>query len=118
MFILPQHPYAPLGSLKNLLLYPYHKQNSMPFSFFVVMSVLKNSIVKGILTEPTENQLMQVLKKVNMSLLMEMAGGLSGTVDWPSVLSLGEMQRVSFARLLLAKKQYALLDEGNIFSLR
>ncbi len=28
------------------------------------------------------------------------------------MLSLGEMQRVSFARLLLSKRRYALLDEG------
>lgn len=28
-FILPQHPYAPLGTLKNLLLYPFFKQGSL-----------------------------------------------------------------------------------------
>lgn len=32
--------------------------------------------------------------------------------DWASVLSLGEQQRLAFARLLLAKPTLVLLDES------
>lgn len=39
-------------------------------------------------------------------------GEFTTTSSWSSILSLGEMQRVSFARLLLAKRKHALLDEG------
>jgi putative ATP-binding cassette transporter len=33
-------------------------------------------------------------------------------LDWADVLSLGEQQRLAFARLLLATPQYAVLDEA------
>ena len=33
-------------------------------------------------------------------------------MDWQDVLSLGEQQRLIFARLLLAKPRYAVLDEA------
>jgi vitamin B12/bleomycin/antimicrobial peptide transport system ATP-binding/permease protein len=32
--------------------------------------------------------------------------------DWSSVLSIGEQQRISFARVLLAKPQIVLMDES------
>jgi putative ATP-binding cassette transporter len=32
--------------------------------------------------------------------------------DWADVLSLGEQQRLTFARLLLQKPNYAILDEA------
>ena len=37
---------------------------------------------------------------------------LDCTADWASLLSLGEQQRLAFARLLLAKPRLALLDES------
>ena len=41
------------------------------------------------------------------------SGGLLDTVlDWSSSLSVGEQQRVAWARLLLAKPRLALLDEA------
>ena len=38
--------------------------------------------------------------------------GLDATGDWSSILSLGEQQRLAFARLLLAAPPVALLDEA------
>jgi ABC-type phosphate/phosphonate transport system ATPase subunit len=38
--------------------------------------------------------------------------GLDSTHDWASVLSLGEQQRLAFARLLLATPTLVLLDES------
>ena len=32
--------------------------------------------------------------------------------DWPRILSLGEQQRLAFARLLLNSRRFAVLDEA------
>ena len=37
---------------------------------------------------------------------------LDRVVDWPNVLSLGEQQRVAFARLFLRQPKFAFLDEA------
>jgi putative ATP-binding cassette transporter len=37
---------------------------------------------------------------------------LDATGDWSSILSLGEQQRLAFARVLLAKPPVAILDEA------
>jgi putative ATP-binding cassette transporter len=39
-------------------------------------------------------------------------GDFDATVDWTNVLSLGEQQRLSFARLMLRKPAIAFLDEA------
>ena len=53
------------------------------------------------------------LKKVNFSELLDRVGGdFSRIVDWTNVLSLGEQQRVSFARIFLHKPVLAFLDES------
>ena len=37
---------------------------------------------------------------------------LDRVLDWSNVLSLGEQQRIAFARLFLRKPQFAFLDEA------
>jgi putative ATP-binding cassette transporter len=49
---------------------------------------------------------------VNLSDLPERVGGFEAVLDWGLLLSLGEQQRLAFARLLLAKPGYAILDEA------
>ena len=39
-------------------------------------------------------------------------GGFDADLDWADVLSLGEQQRLAFARLLLTQPRYAILDEA------
>jgi putative ATP-binding cassette transporter len=39
-------------------------------------------------------------------------GGYEVELDFVNVLSLGEQQRLAFARLLLSKPRYAILDEA------
>jgi vitamin B12/bleomycin/antimicrobial peptide transport system ATP-binding/permease protein len=39
-------------------------------------------------------------------------GGFDEALDWVEILSLGEQQRLAFARLLLTKPRYAILDEA------
>jgi len=43
-------------------------------------------------------------------------GGFDAEQDWADVLSLGEQQRLTFARLLLNKPDYAILDDQRLRS--
>lgn len=88
ILFLPQRPYMIMGTLREQLLYP----NSH--------------------TEVDDQHLKQVLEQVNLADLSERMGGLDAKQDWADVLSLGEQQRLTFARLLLHKPKYAILDEA------
>jgi putative ATP-binding cassette transporter len=88
ILFLPQRPYMVLGTLRDQLLYP-------------------NTHL-----EVEEQHLKQVLEQVNLADLDERFGGFDAQQDWADVLSLGEQQRLTFARLLLNKPNYAILDEA------
>lgn len=92
MFFLPQLPYLPLGSLRLQLTYPNANSTA------------------------TDEELRSVLKTVNLDGLIEKfakEGGLDAVKHWADVLSPGERQRLAFARLLLNKPKYAILDEAS-----
>jgi putative ATP-binding cassette transporter len=88
ILFLPQRPYMVLGTLRDQLLYPH-----------------TDSVVE-------DQHLKQVLEQVNLGALDERFGGFESEQDWADVLSLGEQQRLTFARLLLHKPNYAILDEA------
>lgn len=88
MFFLPQRAYMIIGTLRGQLLYPSDKS--------------------GV----TDDELHDVLKAVNLPDLVERCGGFEIEADWGKILSLGEQQRVAFARVLLAKPLYVILDEA------
>jgi putative ATP-binding cassette transporter len=88
MLFLPQRPYMILGSLRSQLLYP----NSS--------------------SEVDEEKLRRLLASVNLADLPERLGGFDADLDWAEILSLGEQQRLAFARLLLTEPRYAILDEA------
>jgi vitamin B12/bleomycin/antimicrobial peptide transport system ATP-binding/permease protein len=88
IFFLPQRPYMLLGSLREQLLYPRTK-NRIP-----------------------EERLRQILHAVRLDDLPERVGGFDVVLDWADVLSLGEQQRLAFARLLVNRPGYAVLDEA------
>ncbi len=88
ILFLPQRPYMVLGSLRAQLVYP-SKQ-----------------------LEVSDEVLQDVLKQVNLADLASRVGGLDTVLSWSDVLSLGEQQRLAFARLVLTKPRYAILDEA------
>lgn len=88
ILFLPQRPYMVMGSLRQQLLYPRT-------DFQVSDEVLQAA-----------------LAEVNLSDLATRIGGFDVVLDWADVLSLGEQQRLAFARLLLTHPLYAVLDES------
>lgn len=82
---LPQKPYLPLGSLRDALLYP-------------------NGSVKT-----PDDALVSALERVGLPGLVPYLGDLQ---PWAHMLSLGEQQRVAFARILLQQPTYVFLDEA------
>ncbi|MEO0839711.1 MAG: ABC transporter ATP-binding protein/permease [Cyanobacteria bacterium J06643_5] len=87
ILFLPQRPYLILGSLREQLLYPQQQ-------------------------DTTDEQLLQILETVNLPLIGNKISSLDTTVEFNKILSIGEQQRLAFARLLLTKPQYAILDEA------
>ena len=84
----PQRPYMILGSLRNQLLYSTHRS--------------------GV----SDKKLKEVLIRVGLVDVLKRIPNFDTVMDWPSILSTGEQQRLAFARLLLAKPKLAILDEA------
>lgn len=53
-----------------------------------------------------------MLEDVRLGYLLSRFDSLDASCEWSSVLSLGEQQRLAFARLLLSKPKLVLLDEA------
>jgi putative ATP-binding cassette transporter len=88
LVFLPQTPYMALGDLRRQLLYPDRTR------------------------DVSDAELRWILERVNLGTLAERVGGLDAVRDWGRLLSVGEQQRLAFARVLLAEPRYALLDEA------
>ena len=88
MLFLPQQPYMQVGTLRSQLLYP-HRTGAM-----------------------SDAHLLKVLEQVNLGDLAGRVGSLDVELDWEKVLSVGEQQRLAFARVLLYQPRYAILDEA------
>ncbi len=83
---LPQRPYLPLGSLRRALLYPK-----------TAASV-------------SEGEIREILQLCQLD---KFASRLDEIADWSRILSLGEQQRLAFARILLVKPQWIFMDEAS-----
>jgi putative ATP-binding cassette transporter len=88
ILFLPQQPYMLLGTLRSQLLYPNKDRQA------------------------SDTELLELLEKVNLPHLAERFGGLDVEMDWEKLLSIGEQQRLAFARVLLTRPRFAILDEA------
>lgn len=88
ILFLPQQPYMMPGTLRSQLLYP-HKDRQI-----------------------SDAELLGFLERVNLPDMAERFGGLDVEMDWEKVLSIGEQQRLAFARVLLTRPRFAMLDEA------
>lgn len=120
IFFLPQRPYMVLGTLRQQLLYPTWAEGSVTSAGHAESNVFP-SFLTGALNinnvgenpdKPTTDDLIQVLDKVGLGYLLTRFSSLDITCEWSSVLSLGEQQRIAFARLLLSRPKLVLLDES------
>jgi len=89
IMFLPQRPYMIDGNLRDQLLYPYPDERM------------------------SDAQILQVADKVNLADVLDRVDSkLNRVMDWNNVLSIGEQQRVAFARLFLRNPKFAFLDEA------
>ena len=88
VLFLPQRPYIILGTLREQLLYP--KTNR----------------------QMTDAELKEILQQVNLQNLLSRVDGFDTEVPWENILSIGEQQRLAFARLLVTHPSFTILDEA------
>nr|AGZ05268.1 McyH [Nostoc sp. 152] len=88
VLFLPQRPYILLGTLREQLLYPHRGRPK------------------------TDSELAELLQEVNLQNLLTRIDGFDTEVPWENVLSLGEQQRLAFARLLANRPSFIILDEA------
>jgi ABC-type uncharacterized transport system fused permease/ATPase subunit len=121
LFFVPQKPYMVLGTLRKQLLYPTWTEPSAAAASESSSSTEPPSASPSTSSRPSPSdaELEAVLQRVNLGgVLDRLAADVPGhsaldtTCDWASVLSQGEQQRLSFARLLLARPRLAILDEA------
>jgi len=86
IMFLPERPYLPPGTLRELLLHTGQE--------FVI----------------GEERIHAVLKSFDLEPMLTRAGGLDTEHDWSSILSLAEQQLVAVSRLAIAAPKFAFLD--------
>jgi putative ATP-binding cassette transporter len=88
VFFLPQRPYMQEGTLRSQLIYP------------------------ATTCALDDQALQELLNQVQLPGLHERFGGLDAVRDWGKVLSIGEQQRLAFARVLVRRPRIVILDEA------
>ncbi|HBI70065.1 MAG TPA: ABC transporter ATP-binding protein [Massilia sp.] len=87
-FFLPQQPYLQAGTLRSQLLYPSGA------------------------SELGDAELLEILDQAHLPHLAARVGGLDAVQDWEKLLSVGEQQRLAFARVLVHRPSIVILDEA------
>jgi putative ATP-binding cassette transporter len=83
---LPERPYLPPGTLRDILSAPECTE------------------------APGEPEMFEALQRLDLLGVLERIGGIDVERDWEDLLSLGEQQRFSIARALLIAPDYVMLD--------
>jgi putative ATP-binding cassette transporter len=83
---LPERPYIPPGTLREILASP------------------------ECATAPTDEKIHDVLHGLSLGDTLTRIGGLDVERDWDDILSLGQLQRFAIARVLLVAPKFAVLD--------
>jgi len=89
MQFLAERPYLPPVTLRQVL----------------VRTVLDGTI--------TNDQLVDLLRDLDLEAVLARAGGLDQEQDWNSVLSLSEQQRIAFIHIFLAAPRFVFLDRAS-----
>lgn len=85
VLFMPQKPYLPLGTLRDILLYPYGDPST------------------------NDDDLRKVLERARLT---ELFKHLNESRMWAQVLSLGEQQRLAFGRIFLQRPRWIFMDEA------
>lgn len=86
---LPQRPFVMLGTLRENVIYPSKRK------------------------DVSDEEVMEALKQVNLEYVLRNNGGLRVTgEDLSRSMSLGEQQRLAFARVVISKPKFVILDES------
>jgi putative ATP-binding cassette transporter len=83
---LPQHPYLPSGSLRQML------------------------VRLGKEADISDDRILGVLRDLGLEKVISQIGGLDGEPNWSKVLSLSEQQLVAVACVLLSAPRFVLLE--------
>jgi putative ATP-binding cassette transporter len=86
ILFLPERPYLPPGTLREVIL-PTGRERDIG-----------------------DEQLAPLLRRLDLDGLLERVGGLDVERDWDDVLSLGEQQLLSVARVVLAAPRFVFLE--------
>ncbi|KAI7514660.1 ABC transporter transmembrane region 2 [Hortaea werneckii] len=96
IMFLPQRPYLSPGTLRDQVIYPHTELD------------MRESRRRT----TTDSDLQTILDQAKLAYLPSREGGWDTRKTWKDVLSGGEKQRLSLARLLYHEPRYAIIDEG------
>ena len=110
VMFLPQRPYLPTfpaedNTLRNQLLFPKFTGTGDPKNKRDI-AIARNAVL-------TPEKFREVMKLLNLEYILRYGHNVDeGSRDWGKLLSLGEQQRMSFGRVLIARPQMVYLDEA------
>ena len=90
IFFLPQQPYLPPGTLRDVL------------------------VRDGLQQRVTDDQITTALRDMGLDSIAAGAGALDSEHDWAATFSLREQQLLALTRLILARPAFAMLDRVNV----
>lgn len=93
IFYLPQKTYFTHGNLRDQIIYPSSYDEMIEAGY-------------------NDDHLYHILREVKLEYLLTREGNFNVNKDWKDVLSGGEKQRLSFARILYKNPKFVVLDES------